>query len=101
MVQKVLEKILLSRIVETVIQQTEVENAGFKPYMSCELQLTRMKMFLLKNLQEKSPTFIVSCDIKSAYDNVNQEKLFESMKKDILSMMKKDCSGQVFDRDEY
>jgi hypothetical protein len=35
--QKLLEKILLSRITNTVIDNTEVENAGFKPYMSCEL----------------------------------------------------------------
>ena len=38
-IQKILEKILLRRITRTVIQNTEVENAGFKPYMSCELQL--------------------------------------------------------------
>ena len=38
-IQKILEKILLKRITRTVILNTEVENAGFKPYMSCELQL--------------------------------------------------------------
>ena len=36
-IQKLLEKILLSRITNLVIRKTEVENAGFKPYMSCEL----------------------------------------------------------------
>ena len=38
-IQKILEKILLSRITATVIENTEIENAGFKPHMSCELQL--------------------------------------------------------------
>ncbi len=70
-IQKLLEKILLKRITSTVIENTEVENAGFKPHMSCELQLQRMKMFLLNNLKRSRPTYIVSCDIKSAYDNVN------------------------------
>ena len=36
-IQKLLEKILLKRITDLVIRNTEVENAGFKPYMSCEL----------------------------------------------------------------
>ncbi len=67
-IQKILEKILLKRITDTVIKNTEVENAGFKPFMSCELQLQRMKMFLLNNLKMNRPTYIVSCDIKSAYD---------------------------------
>ena len=100
-VQKILEKILLSRILETVIQQTEVENAGFKPYMSCELQLTRMKMFLLQNLKKKLPTYIVSCDIKSAYDNINQNKLFEHFQQKILNRMDKDCREEQFSGDEY
>ncbi len=75
--QKVLEKALLSRITQIVIENTEVENAGFKPYMSCELQLQRMKMFLLNNLRRNKPTYILSCDIKSAYDNVDQEQLYK------------------------
>ena len=68
-----LEKILLSRITNTVVNNTEKTNAGFKPHMSCELQLQRMKMFLLNNVRRGRPTYIVSCDIKSAYDNVDQE----------------------------
>ena len=68
-----MEKILLKRITNTVIKNTEVENAGFKPFMSCELQLQRMKMFLLNNLKRNKPVYIVSCDIKSAYDQVDQE----------------------------
>ena len=76
-IQKLLEKILLKRITEMVVANTEVENAGFKPHMSCELQLQRMKMFLLNSLKRNKPTYIVSCDIKSAYDNVNQDKLHE------------------------
>lgn len=83
-IQKLLEKILLKRITDTVIRNTEVENAGFKPHMSCELQLQRMKMFLLNNIKRKKPTYIVSCDIKSAYDNVNQDQLFEYFQENIL-----------------
>lgn len=37
--QKLLEKVLLGRITTTVVNNTEKDNAGFKPYMSCELQL--------------------------------------------------------------
>ncbi len=36
-----------------------------------------MKMFLLNSLKKDKPTYIVSCDIKSAYDNVNQNLLFK------------------------
>ncbi len=78
-IQKILEKILLKRITDLVIKNTEVENAGFKPYMSCELQLQRMKMFLLNSIKKDLPTYIVSCDIKSAYDNVNQNLLFKHL----------------------
>jgi len=78
-IQKLLEKILLKRITDLVIKNTEVENAGFKPYMSCELQLQRMKMFLLNSIKKDLPTYIVSCDIKSAYDNVNQNLLFKHL----------------------
>ena len=78
-IQKLLEKILLKRITDLVIRKTEVENAGFKPYMSCELQLQRMKMFLLNSIKKDLPTYIVSCDIKSAYDNVNQNLLFKHL----------------------
>ncbi len=38
-VQKILEKIILGRITDIVIRRTDVANAGFKPHMSCELQL--------------------------------------------------------------
>ena len=85
--QKILEKILLARITRTVIEETEVENAGFKPFMSCELQLQRMKMFFLNSLKRGKPTYIVSCDIKSAYDQVDQEQLLEHFKNKILSKM--------------
>ena len=61
---------MLGRITGTVVKNTEVENAGFKPHMSCEMQLQRMKMYLLNNIRRGRPTYIVSCDIKSAYDNV-------------------------------
>ena len=89
-IQKLLEKILLKRITDLVIRNTEVENAGFKPHMSCELQLQRMKMFLLTNLKEYKPTYIVSCDIKSAYDNVNQDLLFKHFQDKILPDMDED-----------
>ena len=82
--QKILEKILLGRITNTVVNNTEKSNSGFKPKMSCELQLQRMKMFLLNNIRMKKPTYIVSCDIKSAYDNVDQEKLFRHMQQVII-----------------
>ena len=41
-------------------------------------------MFLLNNIRRRNPTYIVSCDIKSAYDNVDQEGLFNHMKKEII-----------------
>ena len=36
-VQKLLEKVLLGRITGAVVDNTEKENAGFKPHMSCEM----------------------------------------------------------------
>ena len=48
-----------------------------------------MKMFLLNNIKRHQPTYILSCDIKSAYDNVNQEQLLEYFKEEILSKMEK------------
>ena len=44
-------------------------------------------MFLLNNLKENKPTYIVSCDIKSAYDNVNQNLLFKHFQEKILTDM--------------
>ena len=95
-IQKLLEKILLKRITDLVIRNTEVENAGFKPYMSCELQLQRMKMFLLNSLKKNKPTYIVSCDIKSAYDNVDQNLLFKHFQEKILSDMDEDPDRENF-----
>ena len=41
-------------------------------------------MFLLNNLKRNRPTYIVSCDIKSAYDNVDQDQLFKYFQEEIL-----------------
>jgi hypothetical protein len=47
-----------------------------------------MKMFMLNSLKRNKPVYIVSCDIKSAYDNINQEKLLKHFKGKIISKMK-------------
>ena len=86
--QKLLEKVLLGRITSAVVENTEKENAGFKPHMSCEMQLQRMKMYMLKNLRRRKPTYILSCDIKSAYDNVDQEKMFDHLRRSIIPELK-------------
>ena len=48
-----------------------------------------MKMFLLNNIKRNKPTYIVSCDIKSAYDNVDQEQLFRYFQENILNKIDK------------
>ena len=55
-----------------------------------------MKMFLLNSLKKDKPTYIVSCDIKSAYDNVNQNLLFKHFQEKILSDMDEDPDRENF-----
>ena len=53
-------------------------------------------MFLMNSVKKEVPTYIVSCDIKSAYDQVNQRMLFNYMKRNILQ----DVGGNYEDQTE-
>jgi len=53
-----------------------------------------MKMFLLNSLKKDKPTYIVSCDIKSAYDNVNQDLLFKHFQEKILGDMEENSEQE-------
>ena len=78
--QKILEHILLNRIKQSVIHITSNDNAGFKPKMSCQMQLQRIMMQLEINMKQNKPSFIIAQDVKSGYNNIRWKDVLKNCK---------------------
>jgi len=67
---KILDRTLLEKIRPIILGSTSKCNAGFKPEMSCELQLLRIHRAIEKNMKRNLPSYIIAQDVKSGYNNV-------------------------------
>ena len=72
---KIMEHILHQRTKDTIAEITSINNSGFKPGMSTELQLLRIQMRIEENMNKGEPSYILAMDIKGGYNNVNLDHL--------------------------
>ncbi len=76
-----LDRTLLGKIKPIIIDNTSINNAGFKPEMSTEMQLMRIQMTIEKNLRKNLPSYMIAQDVKSGYNNVVIKDLMKKFKK--------------------
>lgn len=72
---KVMERMVLNRILPTVDENFIPEQAGFRPGRSCCGQILNLTQHIEDGFERKETTGVVFVDLTAAYDTVNHKRL--------------------------
>ena len=76
---KLLERIILNRIVDLIDEQLNNEQAGFRKGKSTTGQLLNLTQHIEVGFQERKVTGAVFVDLTAAYDTVNHQRLLQKV----------------------
>ena len=100
---KVLSKIILNRMKNTVDKLLRNNQAGFRSNKSCTDQISTLRIILEQSVEFNSPTYINFIDYSKAFDSIDRDSLWKIMAHygipskiiNLIKRMYEDSGGQI------
>lgn len=79
-INKIIAKIVQTRLAETIENTLRPNQAGFRPNRSCIDHINTLRIIIEQSVEWRSPLFIAFIDFEKAFDSLNHDALWRILK---------------------